>query len=325
MFSVGALSYLVAPLWLIFIALGVATGGPAAGDAPLWLLTLALLLLPRALGVAVIVQRGEAAGFGGVVRLTCGALLELLLSSLQAPLRMLAHCLYVLGALTGLRLEWKSPPRGENALGWGDAARRVGALVVLPLAVGFGLARRAASIALAPMLLPLTLAVPFTVLTGHPRAGRVVARLGLLRTPEEQTPPLPLVRAADRGSFIDLAPTPIAATAPARRAQPRRTPPRSFGLRHLPAPALAVVALLTIAVPRDGIAPELSPALRVEHGLNLTAYWSDLPSLPPVSAQPPLRKRVAVREKPARMIDNEIRQRAFEAVERAIASESPPT
>jgi membrane glycosyltransferase len=88
---------------------------------------------------------------------------------------------------------------------------------------------------------------------------------------------------------------------------------------------LAVVALLTIAVPRDGIAPELSPALRVEHGLNLTAYWSDLPSLPPVSAQPPLRKRVAVREKPARMIDNEIRQRAFEAVERAIASESPPT
>ncbi len=185
MFGVGALSYLVAPLWLLFIALGLAAGGPAAGDAPLWLLTLALLLLPRALGVAVIVQRGEAAAFGGITRLTGGAVLELLLSSLQAPLRMLAHCLYVLGALTGLRLEWKSPPRGDNALGWGDAVRRIGALAVLPLAVGFGLVRRATTLALAPMLLPLTLAVPFTVLTGHPRAGRAVARLGLLRTPEE--------------------------------------------------------------------------------------------------------------------------------------------
>jgi membrane glycosyltransferase len=272
--------------------------------------------------VAVIVQRGEAAAFGGVTRLTGGAVLELLLSSLQAPLRMLAHCLYVLGALTGLRLEWKSPPRGENALGWADAARRVGALVVLPLAAGIGLARRAATVALAPMLLPLTLAVPFTVLTGHPRAGRVVARLGLLRTPEEQTPPQPLVRAAERGSFIDLAPAP--APAPTRITPPRRPPPRPFVARHLPATAMAAIALLIIAVPRDGIAPELSPQLRVEHELNLTAYWRDLPSLPPVSVEPPtVRKRVATREKPARMIDNAIRQRAFEAVERAIATDSP--
>ena len=126
MFSVGALSYLVAPLWLIFIALGLAGGGPAAGDAPLWLLTLAMLLLPRALGVCGDRARGEAAAFGGVLRLTGGALLELLLSSLQAPLRMLAHCIYVLGALTGLRLEWKSPPRGDERprLGRRVAARR---------------------------------------------------------------------------------------------------------------------------------------------------------------------------------------------------------
>ena len=322
MFSVGALSYLVAPLWLVFIAMGLAGGGPAIADAPLWLLTLALLLLPRALGVAMIVQRGEAAAFGGVLRLTSGALLELLLSSLQAPLRMLAHCIYVLGALTGLRLEWKSPPRGETALGWADASRRVGALVLLPLAAGFGLARRAATVALAPMLLPLSLAVPFTVLTGHPRAGRAVARLGLLRTPEESRPPRPLVRAAERGSFIDLAPPAVPA-----RPVPRQRVPHHRGLRQLPAAAaMAAVALLTFGVPRPGIAPELSTQLRVEHELNLRAYWRDLPSLPPVLAQPPVaRKRMAERDKPARMIDNAIRQRAFEAVERAIATDSPPT
>ena len=322
MFSVGALSYLVAPLWLIFITLGLAGGGPAAGDVPLWLLTLALLLLPRALGVWVIVRRGEAAAFGGALRLTGGALFELLLSSLQAPLRMLAHCIYVLGALTGLRLEWKSPPRGNNALGWADASRRVGALVLLPLAVGYGVVRRAATVALAPMLLPLTLAVPFTVLTGHPSAGRIVARLGLLRTPEESQPPRPLVRAAERGSFIDLAPTPV----PERRAV-RRVVPRQHGLRHLPASVMAAIALLTIAVPRSGITPELSPQQRVEHELNLSAYWRDLPSLPPVSAEAPtLRKRMVLREKPARMIDDALRRRAFEAVGRAVSTtESPPT
>jgi membrane glycosyltransferase len=329
MFSVGALSYLVAPLWLIFIVLGLASGGPALGDAGLWLLTLGLLLLPRALGVAAIVARGEAHAFGGAWRLTSGAALELLLSSLQAPLRMLAHCLYVLGALTGLKLEWKSPPRGERALGWVDATRRVGALVALPLAAGWGLVQRTAAVALAPMLLPLTLAVPFTVLTGHPRAGRAVARLGLLRTPEEERPPRPVARAGEHAGFTDLVPPPAAPApivVPPRRSAPRPVAARTHGWRHAPAAAMAAVALLTIGVPRDGIAPELSPQLRVEHELNLTAYWRDLPSLPPVTAQQPLaRKRMVVRDKPARMIDNAIRQRAIEAVERALASEAPPT
>jgi len=322
MFSVGALSYLVAPLWLVFIVLGLAVGGPALGDTWLWLLTLGLLLLPRALGACAIVWRGEAAAFGGATRLVAGALLELLLSSLQAPLRMLAHCIYVVGAMTGLRLEWKSPPRGERALGWADATRRVGGLALLPLAVGWGLMRRAATVALAPMLLPLSLAVPFTVLTGHPRAGRAVARLGLLRTPEESRPPRALVRAGEHSGFIDLAPPAV----PVQRA-PRVQPRRHHGLRHLPASVMAAIAALTIAMPRDGIAPELSTQLRVEHELNLTAYWRDLPSLPPVVAEPPaMRKRFVGRDhKPARMIDNAIRQRALEAVERALASESPPT
>ncbi|HEU5293784.1 MAG TPA: glucans biosynthesis glucosyltransferase MdoH [Burkholderiaceae bacterium] len=328
MFSVGALSYLVAPLWLIFIALGLASGGPALGDAALWLLTLGLLLLPRVLGVGVIVWRREAAAFGGVLRLVSGALLELVLSSLQAPLRMLAHCLYVLGALTGLKLEWKSPPRGENALGWADASRRVGALIALPLAIGFGVLRRALVIAMAPMLLPLTLAVPFTVLTGHPRAGRMVARLGLMRTPEEASPPRPLLRAAESASFIDLAPAPrVVQPVPRRAPRPAPRPtPRARSLRHLPASVMAAVALLTIAAPRPGLTPGLSPQLRVEHELNLAAYWRDLPSLPPVNVHPPVRKRVFVRDsKPARMIDDAIRQRALEAVERAVASETPPT
>jgi membrane glycosyltransferase len=233
---------------------------------------------------------------------------------------MLAHCLYVLGALTGIKLEWKSPPRGDNALGWGDAARRVGTLIALPLAIGFGVLRRALVIAMAPMLLPLTLAVPFTVLTGHPRAGRAVARLGLMRTPEEASPPPPLLRAAERASFVDLVPPP----APAPRSVPPA--PRHHGHRFVPVAMAAAVALVAIGAPSPGLTPGLSPQSRVEHELNLTAYWRELPSLQPVQAQAPVRKRVVARDsKPARMIDNALRQRALEAVERAIANEAPPT
>ncbi len=81
MFSVGALSYLVAPLWLLFMVLGLGGGSMLGRDLSLWLLTLALLILPRALGVVVIAARGEAAAFGGTVRLSIGAVIELLMST----------------------------------------------------------------------------------------------------------------------------------------------------------------------------------------------------------------------------------------------------
>ena len=223
MFSVGALSYLVAPLWLLFMVLGLGGGSLLGRDLSLWLLTLALLILPRVMGVVVIAARGEAAAFGGTVRLSIGAVIELLMSTIQAPIRMLAHCLFVLGALTGLKLEWKSPPRGGEAVSWRDASRRMGSLTMLPLAASLGLLRmQAAFVAMVPMLLPLSLAVPFTVITGHPRAGRAVARLGLLRTPEEWKPTRELVRASESHSFIDLVPVPAVQAPVLAWARPRR-------------------------------------------------------------------------------------------------------
>jgi len=312
MFAVGALSYLVAPLWLLFIGLGLLGGGPTGSDAPLWLLTLGLLLLPRALGVASIVARGEARAFGGVPRLASGALLELLLSTLQAPLRMIAHCLYVLGALTGLKLEWKSPPRGERALRWRDATRRVGALVLVPLLLGWGLMRRGATFALAPMLLPLSLAVPFTVLTGHPRAGHAVAPLGLLRTPEESAPPRPLRRAGEHAGFVDLVPAPAAALSSSSR---------GGGWRLTPVAATAALAVLAAAVPIPGVAPELPPHVRAGSGFTVASVWPELPAAAHTQAPP---RKPVVRHRPARMIDDAVRQRAIEAVERALSEQPPP-
>jgi membrane glycosyltransferase len=324
MFSVGALSYLVAPLWLLFIVLGLGGGGLLARDLSLWLLTLALLIVPRVLGVGVIVARGDAAAFGGAVRLSIGAVIELLMSTIQAPIRMLAHCMFVLGALTGLKLEWKSPPRGAEAVSWSDASRRMGSLTLLPLVASLGLLRlRAAFVAMVPMLLPLSLAVPFTVITGHPRAGRAVARLGLLRTPEEWQPTSVLVRASERHSFVDLVPVSAPPLLPPVWSRPRRA------LRLASASVMMGVAALAMTVPQSGVAPELSPSVRAQAEMlawraeqEVVAYWTE-PMLPLVG-EVPVRKRVAAREKPARMIDDALRQRALEAVRELMLTQTPP-
>ena len=62
-----------------------------------------------------IVVRGEARRFGGAARLLASALIEFLHSLLLAPVRMLFHTQFVLAALTGWRLDWKSPPRDDAA------------------------------------------------------------------------------------------------------------------------------------------------------------------------------------------------------------------
>jgi membrane glycosyltransferase len=76
-----------------------------------------MLALPRVLGVLAVMLRGELAAYGGAAAMVKGALLEGALSVLQAPLRMAAHSVFVAVALTGWKLDWKSPPREAEASG----------------------------------------------------------------------------------------------------------------------------------------------------------------------------------------------------------------
>jgi membrane glycosyltransferase len=209
MLATGAMAYLSAPLWLASVTVGVTlwlTGGAPvtpAGDwvspavATLWAATLGMLLLPRALGVALVLHEGRQAQFGGSPRLVASALLEAGASALLAPLRMAAHTLFVVVALTGLKLAWTSPPRQALGLAWRHAARPLA-----PLSVLAGAALLAATWAspgmalwLAPMLLPLLLALPTVVATGSPLLGQRLRTAGLLLTPEEVAPPRPLRQA----------------------------------------------------------------------------------------------------------------------------------
>jgi membrane glycosyltransferase len=320
MLATGALSYLVAPLWLCFVALGLWSGAATPHVAGLWALTLGLLFLPRLLGVVAVRLRGEQGAFGGSARLWGSALLELLLSAVQAPLRMLAHSVFVVGALTGLRLDWKSPAREAAAVAWRDALSRIGPLA-LPALAGVALAlllhgRVDDAPYLVPLMLPLLLAVPFTVWTGAPRPGRALQRAGLLAVPEEAQVPRAVERACQHGGFADLAPASAALPGPRRVA-------RSRGYAVA---ALASAALVTlVALPRTALTPELSPELHAGHAA--LAQLDELRRLGPppstwlATARVERPQRV-VRYRPASKIDDNIRRRAHEAVARALELES---
>ncbi|CAN5788967.1 glucans biosynthesis glucosyltransferase MdoH [soil metagenome] len=209
MLATGAMAYLSAPLWLGSVLLGAAVwlfsgssnvvfqhGLPLEMIA-LWACTVTMLALPRILGVVTIVLKGEQHLYGGTAALAKGAFLEGLLSMLQAPVRMIAHSMFVMVALTGLKLEWKSPPREAAAVSWNDAAQSLAPIagVVLTL-LGLSLMfAPAAALWLAPVGLPLLLAMPLCVLTSRAGFGNRVRAMGLLVTPEEASTPAVLRKA----------------------------------------------------------------------------------------------------------------------------------
>ena len=214
MFVTGTMAYVSAPLWLAFLTLGTAlwlTGSSLVEHwmvmpmelAGLWLWTLCLLFLPRILGLTAVLMRGEQKQYGGVASLLKSAVLESAMAIVQAPVRMLAHSLFVVVALTGIKLEWKSPPREAAAVPWREAAARLLPMsgIVAALGVAVALIDASALVWLMPVALPLLLAIPMAVVTSQIALGTSMREANFLLIPEESRSPAVLRRAwmhADR-------------------------------------------------------------------------------------------------------------------------------
>jgi membrane glycosyltransferase len=221
-FLTGVLAYASSPLWLAFLLLSTLLFAQHTGLDPayffepyqlfpIWptanlklMLTLfgltgMLLLAPKVLSLISIVMRGDARRFGGVGRLLGSAFLEFLHSMLLAPVRMVFHTQFVLAALTGWRLAWKSPPRHDAATSWGEAWARHGTHTLLAL-VWIGAIVFSSSAFpwwLSPILAGLLGATALSAWGSRRRAGLALRRRGLLLTPDESRPPL-VLQAADR-------------------------------------------------------------------------------------------------------------------------------
>jgi membrane glycosyltransferase len=163
----------------------------------LWAWTLSMLFLPRVLGIAAVLLKGEQRLFGGTANLLKSAVFESGLAMLQSPVRMLAHSLFVLVAVTGIKLDWKSPPREATALSWRHAAASLAPMTAVIALLAFSILAidARALVWLIPVGLPLLLAIPMAVLTSHIGLGTTMRNQGFLLIPEERWSPKVLRRA----------------------------------------------------------------------------------------------------------------------------------
>jgi membrane glycosyltransferase len=241
LFMTGIMAYASAPLWLLSLAVSTAFVmlqtliGPQYFVQPrqlfpIWpqwdvhsavgfaIATGLVLFLPKMLGAALVLRRG-AARFGGGPRVALSLLLELLFSALLAPVRMLFHTQFVIAALTGWRVRWKSPPREDAETTWGEAVRRHGLHTVLGLAWGAGVYWLHPPYAwwLAPLMAGLALSIPISVYSSRVGLGRALRRARLFLIPEESEPPAELRRAGAPAEhpggprrFVDVVVDPLA-------------------------------------------------------------------------------------------------------------------
>ena len=212
-FVTGVMAYLSAPLWALFLALStVLLATHTLIDPqyfvsprqlfPIWpewhpekalalvSATATILFLPKVLSVLLIIIKG-AQGFGGALRVTASMLLELLFSMMLAPVRMLFHTRFVLGAFLGWAIGWKSPPRADNETIWSEALQRHGMQSVLGLSWGILVYCLNPSFIwwLLPIAGSLAFAVPLSVLSSRVSLGRRLRRAGLFAIPEEMDAP----------------------------------------------------------------------------------------------------------------------------------------
>ncbi|KXW56419.1 glucans biosynthesis glucosyltransferase MdoH [Ferrovum sp. PN-J185] len=204
MLLTGVLAYASSPLWLLLILIstlvyaldyffgsGLTDNLLLSHYTELWYVTLVLLFSPRIMSLLVIFYKRESIQYGGVFALLKSTLFESLYSAMVAPLRMMAHTYYVVSALTGLGLEWKSPLREAKSLQWRDTFKYfipymwpMALLALITLVVAPGNLPW-----LLPVFIPVILATPFAVITSSSYVGLWLRVRNVFITPEESTAP----------------------------------------------------------------------------------------------------------------------------------------
>jgi membrane glycosyltransferase len=205
----GIMSYLASPLWLAFLILtSIETTRfvlwpidyfPSPHSLfPLWpewhpewaigLLggTALLLFIPKFLAIVDVMLSYPRRDYGGGTRLTAGVLLEILVSMLLAPIRMLTHSRYVVESMINVSLAWAGQNRTDETR-WAEAIlhQAPGTLIAMAWA-GFALwLKPMFFIWSLPVSLPLIFAAPTSVFLSRVSIGQRLRRRGLLVVPEE--------------------------------------------------------------------------------------------------------------------------------------------
>lgn len=212
----GIGSYLTAPIWLVFLVLGLLISLQAhfvrpeyfpkgfslfptwpAQDPVLaaWVFaaTMGLLIVPKLLSFLVLIaQRKDRVSFAGSGRVLAGIVAETILAAMIAPSMMIFQSIAVAEILLGRDAGWQVQRRSDGAVRRDELYRKLAA----PTACGvvMGVSAYAVSLPLllwmSPVVIGLVLAIPIGLLT-----STELRTAGLFATPEDKDPPRIVVRA----------------------------------------------------------------------------------------------------------------------------------
>ena len=232
----GVGSYITAPMWLLFILVGIAISLQSRFLTPdyfpngkqlfptwpivdperakwVFIETMALLLAPKLFAyVALLFDGTLRRGCGGAIRAALSLLLETVIAGLLAPVTMLTQTLNVVAILLGRDSGWNPQRRDNGTIPLGIIAR----LYAWHTAFGLALAVSAFLVSpyllawMSPVVIGQALAIPLALLTSSAAIGLRLRRAGLLRIPEEMFPPQVLAQATARAAELGNAAPPEA-------------------------------------------------------------------------------------------------------------------
>jgi membrane glycosyltransferase len=208
--AMGVMAYVSALLWFVFLILNtvelaaqsllpLAYFSNEPSLFPLWprwhpewavallTTTAVLLFLPKFLSLLVILKNRQTHLFGGFLPLCASISLEIVVSTLLAPIRMWFHSQFVIVTLMGRQIKWGPQFRTDNETGWRDATRLHGFATLLAFGWVFGMywLNPTVSVWLLPVGISLLLAVPLSVYSSRLALGRLMRRWRLFLIPEE--------------------------------------------------------------------------------------------------------------------------------------------
>jgi len=209
-FFSGILSYMAAPLWMIFLITSMIAailnerlgGWPIANDAGMVMFNLfvgsmALLIVPKFLAVVTTLNDADRRrGLGGSVRLFASVFVETAVSVLFAPIIAVYHSRFVFSVLTGHNVQWNAQQRDESGVSWNEATSQMWPLTVagITLSGSLGVTRPEWLGWFSPFILGWVLAIPIAVAMGSRRLGLRLFHAGLLQIAPERHPLSILVR-----------------------------------------------------------------------------------------------------------------------------------
>ncbi len=200
----AVLMFVGVPAWTLMIAaLPFVTADaqsisdfPIASSQAFYVTFLLMYLSPKLAGlIDAVLTPGEVTKFGGIVRFTASATIELAFSFLQGAISTIRTSIFMIGLLFGKSIVWNGQHRDTRGVSWREAA-----IALWPQCV-FGVVVCGALLSVSPTVLlwslPLTagylLAIPFTVVTANPALGRIMRAHGISAVPEDFAPPAEIV------------------------------------------------------------------------------------------------------------------------------------